>query len=78
MVWVKVVNCMNITQAYLLKSKEAREFAEQSLAAVVSILLEQQAHKTGLPERQIIQESIIYAVSIVAIDLEFQTKAKKE
>lgn len=71
-VWNQAVDTLNEASKYLRISREARDFVEQYMGQIVSILLEQQPLKVGQNERRCVQEALTLAVTIISNDLEIQ------
>ncbi|VEU44224.1 unnamed protein product [Pseudo-nitzschia multistriata] len=71
-VWSQAVETLQEANNYLRISREARDFVEQYMGQIVSILLEQQPLKVGQMERRCVQESLTLAVTIISNDLEIQ------
>ena len=63
---------------FLTTSQDARFFVEKYMAAIVGILVEQQPAKIGHHERNCVQESLAFAVVVVAKDLDIQLQRNGE
>ena len=68
-VWKNAVDSLEEAYRYFLTNTEARRFVEGHMRPVISILLEQQPSKIGQMEKQCVEESLRWGVSIVAEDL---------
>eukprot|EP00536_Pseudo-nitzschia_multiseries_P011383 jgi/Psemu1/326427/estExt_fgenesh1_pg.C_3830003 len=71
-VWTQAVETLQEANNYLRISREARDFVEQYMGQIVSILLDQQPLKVGNNERRCVEESLTLAVTIISNDLEIQ------
>eukprot|EP00537_Pseudo-nitzschia_pungens_P003953 CAMPEP_0172367922 /NCGR_PEP_ID=MMETSP1060-20121228/24635_1 /TAXON_ID=37318 /ORGANISM="Pseudo-nitzschia pungens, Strain cf. cingulata" /LENGTH=3187 /DNA_ID=CAMNT_0013092347 /DNA_START=34 /DNA_END=9597 /DNA_ORIENTATION=- len=71
-VWTQAVETLQEANNYLRISREARDFVEQYMVQIVSILLDQQPLKVGNNERRCVEESLTLAVTIISNDLEIQ------
>ncbi|GKY93461.1 hypothetical protein MPSEU_000313600 [Mayamaea pseudoterrestris] len=77
-IWRHAVSSLKFGYKYFLTHPPARAFVQDCMHQICSILLDQHFNRTGLEERGCIQESILFAVSIVAADLKFQVEHKQE
>ena len=77
-VWNSAVNSLKMAHVYLLSSQAARDFTEKYMQSIIGILVDQQAHKIGMHERSCVQDSLLFAVSIVAQDLEHSSSSSTQ
>jgi hypothetical protein len=71
-VWKSAVESLDHAIKYIETSQDARFFVEKYMVAIIGILVEQQPAKIGHNERNCVQDSLAFAVVIVAKDLEIQ------
>jgi hypothetical protein len=71
-IWKDAVSSLNNANRYFVTVEPARRFAEIYMKQIIGILLEQQPSKIGQSEKACVEESLIFAVTIVAKDLKIQ------
>jgi ubiquitin carboxyl-terminal hydrolase 9/24 len=71
-VWKSAVESLDHANKFIESSQDARFFVEKYMVPIIGILVEQQPAKIGHHERNCVQDSLAFAVVIIAKDLEIQ------